>query len=114
MIGEKISPSDPPRSTTVRNTESSTECVGPSIWLRSLTFTTYVGLVRFAHWSGWGSPTSHSDTLTSTPYDLTRSLMTVPQDSMRTVLATNGEPSRNGLVRTTYMGVFSISRNVDT
>ena len=34
--------------------------------------------------------------------------MTLPHDSMRTVLAYNGLESKNGLVRTTYAGVFSI------
>lgn len=36
------------------------------------------------------------------------SVMTDPHDSIRTVFTTSGEVSSTGLVRTTYMGVFSI------
>lgn len=83
--------------------------VGPLIWERSLTVTTYVGFVRFAHSSGCSSPGFHKSTRTSTPYGRVMSVMTLPHDSIRTVFANSGDVSRNGLVRTTYIGVFSRS-----
>ena len=48
----------------------------------------------------------------STPYGRVMSLITAPQVSMRTVLATSGEPSVKGLVRETNVGVRSIFPNV--
>jgi hypothetical protein len=44
-----------------------------------------------------------------TPYGRVASVMIVPQVSMRTVLPHSGDVSRNGLVRTTYIGVLAIS-----